>query len=391
MRKIFSFILILTTCINLIHAAGEKLSPLAEVSIITCSPGEELYSVFGHSAVRVVDPINNIDYIYNYGTFDFDTPNFYLKFARGKLDYMLSVELFKNFKENYISENRSVWEQVLDLSSSEKQRVFDLLEENARPENKYYKYDFFYDNCSTRIRDILQKALNNSIVFPDLKGKNKNSFRDLIEPYLKHHIWSDFGIDLALGLPTDKIAASAQYMFLPYELKKGFDDAKIKNPEKKLVKITNTIYETKVQNVDTTMTVTPNMVFWSLFFVVAIISALIWKRNPKRYWFDFLIFLIFGLLGIFLLLLWFATDHKATAWNFNLLWALPFHAVMAFLLLKKNKPNFLNYYFLVTSLLTLLLLISYKALPQWLNISTIPILLILCFRAFVIFWKENRD
>lgn len=392
--KIYIYILIILSGLLFsenIQAAGEKLSPVADVSIITCSPGEDLYSVFGHSAIRISDPMNNIDYVYNYGTFDFGTPNFYLKFARGKLDYMLSVEYFKDFIASYIEEKRSVWEQTLDLTHSEKQKLFDLLETNAKPENKYYKYDFFYDNCATRIRDIFQKALNNKIVFPDLKGTKKLSFRELIDPYMEYQKWSDFGIDVLMGLPSDKTTRSEQYMFLPDELKNGFETAKIKNSERKLVKSTTTIYDAKRSIVGTAVTFTPNIVFWSLFIIVALFSLLLWRKNPKRYWFDFFHFFIYGLLGILFLLMWIATDHKVTPWNLNILWALPSHVILAFFLLKKNKPYFLSFYFLGTSLLTLVLILSYKALPQGLNMSTIPIMLTISLRSFIIFWKENRD
>lgn len=391
--KFISAILLffLSVLITDVHGMGEKLSPVAEISIITCSPGEELYSVFAHSAIRVSDPMNNIDYIYNYGTFDFGAPDFYLNFARGRLDYMLSVEHFKNFKQGYIDEGRSVSEQVLDITHPEKQQLFSMLEVNAKPENRFYRYDFFYDNCATRIRDILQKALHNNIRFPDLKGKNRFSFRELIIPYMVYQKWSDLGINLLLGLPADKEVQSLQYMFLPDQLQKAVQDAVLKHSGKPLVKAVNIIHEIKGPVADTTATVTPNTAFWGLFVIVAIVSLLLWKKNPVRYWFDFPLFLIFGLLGLLVLLMWVFTDHKATVWNLNILWALPSHLVFAFFLLKKNKPRFLNFYFLGTSLLSVILLLSYKALPQGLNISTIPLMLIIMTRSFIIFWKENRD
>lgn len=393
MKKIVFTLWILTciTTFNRVFGIGEKLSPMAEVSILTCSPGEELYSVFGHSAIRVSDPMNNIDYVYNYGTFDFGTPNFYIKFARGKLDYMLSVELFKDFRQEYIEEKRSIWEQVLDISHQEKQQLFLLLETNATQENRFYRYDFFFENCATRIRDIVQKALNNKIKFADLKEKKKLSFRDLIVPYMIYQKWSDFGINVLLGLPTDREMRSDQYMFMPDQLQKGFQKAKYRNSNKSLVKANNIIYDAKTPIADTTAPVTPNMVFWGLFAITVIGSILLWKKNPVRYWIDFSLFSIFGLLGVLILLMWVATDHKATAWNMNILWALPSHLFFAFILLKKNKPRFMNFYFLGISLLMLILVLSYKALPQWLNISTIPIMLTISVRSFIIFWKENRD
>ncbi|HBX50435.1 MAG: hypothetical protein A2275_11885 [Bacteroidetes bacterium RIFOXYA12_FULL_35_11] len=376
---------------NNVSAAAIQLSSDAEISILTCSPGEELYSVFGHSALRVFDPINRIDIVYNYGTFDFNTHNFYIKFFRGQLDYMLSVESFAGFKEQYVYDNRSVWEQVLNLSPTEKQAAFNLLVENARPENRNYRYDYFYDDCSTRIRDILQRALNGQIYFSDITDKKDKSFRELLDPYLTESQWTDLGMDLLLGLPSDMTASSDEYMFLPDFLMLAFDKAVHKTTKKPLVKSEITIYEAKKMQAAASGFLTPKLVFWVILVLVIIVSILLWPRNPVRYWFDFSYFLIFGLLGILLLLFWVATDHQAAAFNLNLLWAMPFHAIMAFFLIKKNKPRFVNFYFLGYSLLMLLLLISFKALPQGFNTSIIPIVITLCIRSFVIFWKENRD
>src|SRR5690606_22569898 len=146
----------------LVLGQSVKLSPRAEISIITCGPGEELYSSFGHSAFRVKDPALKLDFAYNYGTFDFNKPNFYIKFAQGKLLYELSVSYFEDFVYNYKIEGRWVKEQVLNLSQDEKNQLFNFLNINAQPENKEYLYDFFFDNCSTKIRDVLEEVLNNN-------------------------------------------------------------------------------------------------------------------------------------------------------------------------------------------------------------------------------------
>ena len=187
------------------------------ISVLTCTPGEELYSTFGHSAIRIrKDELTNtpIDVIYNYGTFDGFQENFVLKFARGKLEYSLSVESFQDFNSAYRQENRGVTEQTLDLTSEQKRNLFILLAENSAPENRNYKYDFFYDNCATRIEQILRKALGEGFVIKDTYA-GKNSFRDAIDLYLTRHPWGDYGIDLALGLPCDKKMEYGHSMFLP--------------------------------------------------------------------------------------------------------------------------------------------------------------------------------
>ena len=201
MKKLLFFIFITTTC----FAQQIQLSPKAEVSVITCGPGtDELYASFGHSAFRVLDLENKIDRVYNYGTFDFATPNFYGKFAQGKLLYQLRAYNFGNFLRGYHDENRWVKGQVLDLTSIQVQEVFDFLENNAKPENRSYNYDFFYDNCSTKLFDVLEQVLGDNIIFESDFDKENYTHRDLIELYMGHQPWADFGIDLALGADIDR-------------------------------------------------------------------------------------------------------------------------------------------------------------------------------------------
>ncbi|MBC8110331.1 MAG: DUF4105 domain-containing protein, partial [Verrucomicrobia bacterium] len=213
-KKIIASILsIFSICFSL---AAQNLSENAQISLITIAPGDELYSGFGHSALHVYDPNTGMDKSYNYGTFDFRAKGFYVKFVRGQLDYMLSVgELGRELIYWGEAENRQVTQQILNLSAEQKNRLYQFLEKNALPENKFYRYDFFYDNCSTRIRDALQKTIGESLKFNPTTDKEK-SFRDLTDEYLlPTKKWEDLGIDVALGLRTDKIATPYEYMFLP--------------------------------------------------------------------------------------------------------------------------------------------------------------------------------
>ena len=143
------------------------LSENAQISLITGSPGNQLYANFGHSAVRVYDPQANIDWVYNYGTFDFNAPGFYTNFLKGKLNYYLSVYDFQHMIKTYQYYNQSLYEQVLNLNQEEKIKIFQFLNNNYLPENRYYLYDFFFDNCSSRIRDIFETELNNKLTFTD--------------------------------------------------------------------------------------------------------------------------------------------------------------------------------------------------------------------------------
>lgn len=186
-------------------AFAQTLSPSSRISLLTISPGEELYSTFGHSAIRVWDPALGIDVNYNYGSFDFNAPGFYLKFVRGYLDYMITSHPAYLEFEYWNRENRKITEQVLNLSLAQRQRVYEFLENNLKPENKNYRYKFFTDNCSTRLRDVLQIAAGDSLVFNQALNAD-STYRQWIDKYAHENgkSWADFGMDLAIGADSDK-------------------------------------------------------------------------------------------------------------------------------------------------------------------------------------------
>jgi hypothetical protein len=166
-----------------LSASGQSitLSENAEVSIITVGPGTNLNDSFGHNGFRIRDTIKNIDLIYDYGRYDFNTPNFYLKFAQGKLLYEIGYRNFNPFFNYYKSQNRWLKEQVLNLNDSEKKALFEYLQTNVKPENKKYKYDFFYDNCATKIRDVLLEVLDGKLVYNQDHITENFTFRELIQ------------------------------------------------------------------------------------------------------------------------------------------------------------------------------------------------------------------
>jgi hypothetical protein len=365
---------------------AQQLSREATISVITCGPGQtELYSVFGHSAFRVHDPVLGLDYAYNYGVFDFDQPHFYLNFARGYNYYKLAVQDYRQFEYFYIYYNRYIHEQVLDLTQEQKQRIFDFLQWNALPENRSYRYDYFYDNCATKIPAVLRQLLGDSLVFTFPHITTRYSFRQLTDLYLRYKPWGDLGIDLCLGLPMDKIVSPAEYMFLPDYVEAGLDYALLQG--RPLVKQKNIIYEALPEQISAGWFTPIN--FFSFLAVITLIvtlSDLQRKKLTMRY--DLLLFGIAGTLGIILILLWFATDHYAAAWNFNLLWALPSHAVVVFLL-KKSRP-WIGTYFLGAAVLNALLLLNWAWLPQQLNISLIPLITALAMRSWVQFYIRKK-
>ena len=367
-----------------INAQIIKLSPKAEITVITCGSGEELYSTFGHSAFRVHDIYNKLDRVYNYGTFNFDTPNFYLKFTRGKLLYELRAYNFGNFLQSYHYEKRWVKGQVLDLTEQEKQTVYEFLENNAKPENRAYKYDFFYDNCSTRIYDVLEKTLDDKIIFDNNFDNESLTHRDLIQQYLGNLPWSDFGIDLALGSVIDRKASAKDYMFLPDYVLKAIDKVKIKENgnEKLIVKKNEDILLDFNESTPTTL-FSPLLVFSILALIVIWLTYRDLKNRSRNKILDSIIFIATGITGIIILLLWFATDHSATADNFNILWAFAPNLLFAFLITKNQK---ITYYYVITLLVLLDVLVTlwiFKA--QIFSIALIPILVILYIR-FIYLW-----
>jgi len=360
---------------------GQVLTDKATISLITCGPGNDLYATFGHSALHVSDPVSGIDKVYNYGTFDFNTPNFYVKFARGKLNYYLHVTNFRRFASTYVREGRWVYRQELNLNIQHKKRLFTLLEENARPENRGYKYDFFYDNCSTRIRDILEQALGADLVYPENTSEPDTTFRQLIDKYLLAHPWSDLGIDLALGAPCDKVANWSEKMFLPDYLKMHLGQSQIYTDGKKehLILTENLIIAENPALVHTEEKTTV-WIFWTVFVIIGLGS--IFLRASALKWFDMLFYSAVGVLGILILLLWFATDHSATKWNYNILWALPTWLLAPYFLLTSKPIKF----FRIHALAMFALVVFWILIPQNLHTATVPLILILGVRS----WTWNK-
>jgi len=380
MKKIIFIALLLLS----IRAQSQSLalSEGAQISVITCGPTpNELYAAFGHSAIRVYDPDQQIDFAYNYGVFDFDQPNFYLNFARGYLYYKLGVYYYPHFRDYYISHNRYVHEQILDLTAEQKQKVFDYLEWNGKPENQTYRYDYFYNNCATKIRDVLAETLKDELKFDGSFVKTDYTIRDLTDLYLGPQPWGDLGIDICLGLPMDKKASPYEYMFLPDYIEYSFDNATISS--KPIVKQKVSVYEAIPEGIPFSF-FHPWILFGTFLLITMALSYYDWKRKKLSKWFDVIVFSAMGWVGILLLLLWTATDHQAAAKNFNLLWAFPLHAMAGIILLRKNAKPWLAKYFLGISILLAVTLALWFFLPQQLNIFLIPFAMALMIRAWLI-------
>jgi len=357
------------------------------ISVLTVSPGEELYSTFGHSALRITDSVSHSDIVYNYGTFNFDEPGFYMKFVRGKLTFYLSADDFDSFVNDNRQEQRAATEQVLNLTCAEKYNMIMLLQANMMGDNRKYKYDFTFDNCTTRLRDLIEKSADTDVHFANILSAKK-TFRDLIYEYLDKNDkqWSKLGIDILLGEPTDAFMQPKEVMFLPDYLMNALDKTNIDS--RKIVSSKHDLYNINLKPVAVNYFTHPLFIFSCLFILVVLLS---FSKNVfvKRMLiaFDGFMFFITGLLGILLLFMWFGTDHRMCKDNFNLLWAWPTNVIAAFYMHSKKKPG--TKYFMIYAVFTLVLLGCWFFLPQHMNPALIPIIATLIFRSILYISREN--
>ena len=371
----------------LISAASgaQQLSEKAEIVVLTLGPDKrQVETAFGHSAFRVIDRSQNIDRVYNYGVFDFNQPNFYLNFAKGFLNYKLDTTEYARFRYVYMYYNRFIHEQVLNLNQSQKQQIFDYLEWNMLPENQYYYYDYFYDNCATRIRDVLETVLGDQLTFDGSHITTDYTIRELTDLYLTDNLWGDLGIDLCLGLPMDKTATPYMYMFLPDYIESAFDNASLRTDSSTIPLVRNKASTFEPVPVEEELShFTPNAVLYGLLIIIGLISGYDFKRGKQSKWFDILLFGIVGIVGLLFFLLWTITDHEAAARNMNLLWAMPSHLILAILLFKKPPPSWIKHYFLAVIIISIVLLISWVWLPQLMLSALIPLVIGLALRSAI--------
>jgi hypothetical protein len=370
------------------NLAAISLSDSARVSLLTCSPGDELYSCFGHSAIRVTDYKQGFDIVFNYGTFDFDQPDFYLNFLRGHMIYMLGMDRFDDFRMQYVYEQRNIYEQEINLVDADRAKIFDFLVNNAKEENRNYRYDFLYDNCATRIRDVFQKEIK-GVKIDYSSFSEKKSFRDLINDYSESALWSQFGMNLLIGLPVDRQSPPSQMCFLPDYLSRAFAHASING--RPLCAKTILILDIPKSSLNASLTrhLTPNFVFGCLLILILVISY--WEIRTKKhyYWVDFTIFLIVGIFGVLFLALGGFTEHTTTQWNLNLIWALPTHLIMAFVLLFSKNKKWVLSYFLFSGIIATLMVIGWKAMPQKFLPAIIFIASTMAIRSYSIYWAHR--
>jgi hypothetical protein len=380
MKRVF-YLLVLSVFIFPL-SAQIKLSEEARISILTCSPSEEtVYTVYGHTAIRVYDPGNEINVIFNYGIFDFSKSSFAYRFVKGETDYKLGVSFFDYFLVEYQMRGSSVTEQVLNLLPDEKQRMWEVLVINALPENAVYRYNFFFDNCATRPVAIVERYVDGQIVYNH--ETKPQTFRRLINHCMRNKSWLIFGTELVLGSPADRIATPHEELFLPLYLEKAFDKATIQSPdgsERRLVSET-TILAKEVQEEVEINFFTPLVCSLVLFLLILLYTIYEWRA--KRYFrvIDCTLFSIAGLAGGVLFFLAFVSEHPATWPNWLIVWLHPFHLVGAVLFAVKKLNKAAYYYHFINFALLSLMLLGWYFIPQQLNPAFIFLTLILWVRS----------
>jgi len=356
-----------------------KLSDTSNISILTIGPGTSLNDSFGHSAIRVYDSNQKIDIVFDYGRYDFNSDGFYINFISGKLNYETGWAYYNSLVEYYKIQNRSIYEQKLNLSLKEKQKFLDKLLHRIEPSNKSYLYDFFYNNCATKIKDDLINITKNNIIFSIKNDSTLKTFRQLIRSQVPENSWGGVGIDLAIGSVSDKKATVEEHTFLPNYLRDILDESILISSSQKLINKTNTINEIKNIN-KINLLFSPLFIISFLSILCVIITYFDMKFSRRTKSLDFFIFLLTGLLGILIFFLWFATDHSATAFNYNFLWAFAFNILFIPIVLKsKIKKKFINYLKLLV-LMLLLILIHWITGIQSFNYCLVPLFIALILR-----------
>jgi hypothetical protein len=379
MKRIILILLLVLFTKTLNLFSQEK--PRVEVYLITCGPGTETYSIYGHSALRIVIPEKKTDMVYNWGLFDFDTKNFAWKFAKGRLDYMLGVEPLQNFLQGYFYEKRYVYSQKINLEPPEIEKLLLLITDNLKQENIKYRYDFFFDDCSTRIRDLIEKSVGEKLLYPPVEKGKFQTFREMVGKYQNPYPWLQFGVDLIMGSSSDKKTEFRERMFLPIDLKDELSETVINRNGKMIPLLRNPekILDFDSPVVKRKLLVSPVFVFTLVLIIVIILP--LWLNNRKiNNFVDFFIFSVYSILALLMIFFNFFTDHVQMKLNLNIIWLNPFIIICLITMILK-KTGYV--WFRIAFFISAAFLILQFVLPQEFNSAFFPLVLIILIRSSV--------
>lgn len=329
MNRIAFCLLAFTFYLLPFHLNAQTDTSRLRVSLLTCGPGNEFIGAsFGHNAIRITDSTSGIDEAYNYGTFDFNEKDFEWRFAQGTLVYVIAKTSYQGFLQEYVYSGRSVLEQELSLTGTEKRKLRALLEENLLPENRGYIYSSVYDNCATRVRDIIRRATSDTLKFgPAIPGNQHLTFREVWNAHLTGQVWERFGINILTGTNVDKVMTNEQAMFLPEYIAYAFAGTTLNGH-----KLVSDSHELLPQQVVIAKDKAIDPPFWVMLAIGAtiLICLFVPKLHRTGMVFGRVLIFITGLLGCLMIVMWAGTDHKICENNWNLLWAIPTNLIAAF-------------------------------------------------------------
>lgn len=384
------------------QAMEEKDSDSLRLSLLTCAPGEEIYSLFGHTAIRYENSAKGIDVVFNYGLFSFNTPNFILRFALGETDYQLGVTNYQNFAAEYEYYGRSVWQQTLNLTHTEKETLLTLLEDNYRPENRIYRYNFFYDNCATRPRDKIEESIskgNQHVIYADsiVALSDTKSFRDIVHQYTQNHPWARFGIDLCIGSEADRPIDYRQQMFAPFYLMHAFEGARIEGDSinKPLIFSTDKIVNAPLHKTMQEEGLYPTPIQSALVLFILVAAATIYGiRKKKSLWgIDIILFAAAGIAGCILAFLALFSQHPAVGSNYLLFVFQPFHLLVLPFFIQAERKSRKSYYHMLNCIILTLFMLLFPVIPQSFDLAVLPLALCLLIRSasnLILTYKKGK-
>ena len=364
-----------------------------KVSLLTCAPGTEIYALFGHTALRYEDTERGEDWVFNYGMFSFNTPNFIYRFVKGETDYELGITRYPYFESSYAMRGSSVFQQTLNLTPVEKQRLKSLLEENYLPENRVYRYNFFYDNCTTRARDKMEECLEGKIVYPN--GRDGLSFRDIVHQYTKGHEWDELGIDMCLGSEADEPIDARKQMFAPFYLMEAVKEAVIVEGDslRPLVLVEKKVVDVQPEEEEGSFPLSPMACVFILIGITCLVGWVQLKIKKVIWIWDILLFGMQGLAGCVIAFLVFFSTHPTVGSNWLILLFNPiplvYLPVMVYRAIKGKKDL---YHVINTVYLTFFIMIM-PFIQQKFNATVLPLALclLICSASHVLlYYRQNN-
>jgi hypothetical protein len=361
-------------------------------SLLTCAPGTEIYSLFGHTAIRYENYTRRIDVVFNYGMFSFNTPNFIFRFVAGETDYQLGITPYSYFEAEYAMRGSSVYQQVLNLTQSEKERLLTILENNYLPENRIYRYNYFYDNCTTRARDKIEECIEGKVVYPDsLSGK---SYRGIVHEFTAGSPWDEFGIDLCLGAEADKEINKRQQMFSPFYMKYYASNAYIVDAggtRRPLILDETKIVDVEPEEVQPGFILSPLMC-GALFLALCVVMAWGQWKTQRIWWgWDIVLYGLQGLAGCIIAFLFFFSVHPTVGSNWLLILFNPIPLLYLPFMVYKAVKRKKDYYHVGNMVYLTLFITILPFCGQEFNLTVLPLALglLVTSASHVLVWNKK--